>query len=150
MEPERYDKKVTLIDKQGNKIEEKDTPYTLYCKVGILWIFDKKRGTFIGGDKTPGSSVAAPLNSYFIELIRESKDNINMFKNAVGEESSGFVVALEVIFKERDKQTVKWAEGYNYQIFFPKGQRENFKKTSLVFIDWTMLKKIRVKSVVPL
>ncbi|HIE37373.1 TPA: hypothetical protein EYP83_04310 [Candidatus Geothermarchaeota archaeon] len=147
VEPERYDKKVIFIDKQGNRIEEKETPYR---KVGILWIFDKKRGMFIGGDKAPGSSVAAPLNPYFIELIRQSKDNINIFKNAVGEESSGFVAALEVIFKERDKQTVKWTEGYNYPIFFPKEQREKFQKDFIGVHRLDHVEKIRVKSVIPL
>lgn len=57
--PKHYENTITFIDENGNQIREETLPFKT---AGILWIFDYKSGMFIGGDKAPGSSVAAPLN----------------------------------------------------------------------------------------
>ncbi|MEM2509100.1 MAG: hypothetical protein QW673_02760, partial [Candidatus Thermoplasmatota archaeon] len=146
VKPQKYDKKVTFIEKEGNRIEEEATPYKT---AGILWIYDIEKGMFVGGDKAPGSSVAAPLNPYFVELILKNENNKHKFRE-IGKETS-FVAALEVIFKERDKQTINWTEGYDYPIFFPKEeQRQKFQKYFIGVHRLDHIEKIIVKDVKPL
>ena len=117
--PERYKDKAIFVDEKGNRIKEETPPFRT---AGIIWVFDYNEGMFAGGDKAPGTSVAAPLNTYFIELLMEGRDKFksgkDKFKESVGYEPKKFIAALEVVFKDRKKE-INWREGYQYPFFFP-------------------------------
>lgn len=147
VKPEPYKNTVTYIDSSGEKIREESPALKV---AGILWLFDFDEGMFVGGDKAPGSSVAAPLNPLFTDLLLQKDENKKQFNKAVGKEAKKFVAALEVRFKDR-KTEIPWYEGYDYPIFFPTREyQEKFQKYFIGVHRIDHVKEIVVKDVFPL
>lgn len=147
MEPKPYNSPVTYIDRNGNRIKEESPALKV---AGLLWVFDFDEGMFVGGDKAPGSSVAAPLNPLFTDLLLQKEENKEEFKKAVGEGAEKFIAALEVRFKDR-KTEIPWYEGYNYPIFFPtREDQEKFQKDFIGVHRIDHVKEIIVREVSPL
>ena len=147
VKPKQYENTAIFIDENGQKIKEKTPPFRT---AGILWIFDYSEGMFAGGDKAPGTSVAAPLNTYFIDLLEEKdkfKSGKDRFKESVGSEPRKFIAALEVIFKDR-KNVIDWKEGYQYPFFFPTDHlRWKYQKDFIGVHRLDHVEKIIVKDV---
>jgi hypothetical protein len=147
VKPEPYKNTVTYINSSGEKIREESPALKV---AGILWLFDFDEGMFVGGDKAPGSSVAAPLNPLFTDLLLQKDENKKKFNEAVGKEAKKFVAALEVRFKDR-KTEIPWYEGYDYPIFFPTREyQEKFQKYFIGVHRIDHVKEIVVKDVFPL
>lgn len=147
VEPEPYENPVTYKARNGERIPEARPAFK---NAGILWIFDFHEGMFVGGDKAPGSSVAAPLNPLFTDLLLQEENNVKKFRDAVGGEPKRFVAALEVQFKDRDKSEITWREGYDYPIFFPPKYQERFQKYFIGVHRLDLVKSIIVKRVLAL
>lgn len=131
IKPEPYPKIITYVNESGERLQEEKIPFQ---RAGILWMFKKDGGRYYnmcGGDKAPGSSVGAPLNPQFIDLILEGDEkgveNKEKFKNAVDTESKSFVAALEVCFKDRPKENeISWEKKWNYPMWLPDEYQKNF------------------------